>query len=180
VPTIFSHAVATVTIGAAVLPRGIGVKPWLIGVGCAIAADLDVIGLFLGVPYGHLFGHRGLTHSLLFALILAPVLLWTFYRESRWARYRPRLFLFLLLSAVLHGMLDALTNGGLGVAFFSPFSNARYFFPITPIEVSPIGAGFFSEHGLSTLRSEMWWIWLPCALVCVVTLLIRRPTSGSF
>ena len=37
----------------------------------------------------------------------------------------------------VHGLLDAMTDGGLGVAFFSPFDNRRYFLPWTPIRVIP-------------------------------------------
>jgi inner membrane protein len=47
------------------------------------------------------------------------------------------------------------------VAFFSPFSNHRYFFPWNPIEVSPIGARFFSADGIDVIKSEAVWIWLP-------------------
>jgi inner membrane protein len=43
-----------------------------------------------------------------------------------------------------HGILDAMTDGGLGVAFFSPFDDTRCFFPFRPIKVSPIGLSFFS------------------------------------
>ena len=38
-----------------------------------LIADWDVIGMWLGVPYGHFFGHRGFFHSILFALLLAFV-----------------------------------------------------------------------------------------------------------
>ncbi|MBK8609138.1 MAG: hypothetical protein IPL84_04125 [Chitinophagaceae bacterium] len=34
-----------------------------------------------------------------------------------------------LLAAASHAILDAMTTGGLGVAF-SPFDNTRYFFPL--------------------------------------------------
>jgi inner membrane protein len=59
-----------------------------------------------------------------------------------------------------------MTNGGLGVAFFAPFSNARYFFPWRPIEVSPLGLDFFfSSRALSVLWSEIKWIWIPSAII---------------
>jgi inner membrane protein len=54
-----------------------------------------------------------------------------------------------------------MTTGGLGVAFFSPFSNTRYFFPWRPIAVSPIGARFFSPRGFAVLLSEALWVWTP-------------------
>ena len=66
------------------------------------------------------------------------------------------------LIAASHGVLDALTNGGNGIALLSPFSNQRYFFPWTPIEVSPLGIRrFLGPRGLVVMISEMLWIWIP-------------------
>ena len=68
------------------------------------------------------------------------------------------------LTAASHGALDALTTGGLGVAFFSPWDLERYFFSFRPIRVSPLGIkAFFSSRGLRVLASEFWWVGLPCA-----------------
>jgi inner membrane protein len=76
-----------------------------------------------------------------------------------------------------HGMLDACTNGGPGIAFFAPFSNARYFFPFRPLVVSPIGVqGVFGARGLRIFLSEARWILLPSTLVAASALLLRwRP-----
>jgi inner membrane protein len=82
--------------------------------------------------------------------------------------------LYLFLAIASHGLLDALTDGGLGVAFFSPFDNSRYFFPTTPIHVSPIGAAFFSEYGIRVLLNEMLWIWIPAAIVLSLGLWLHR------
>jgi inner membrane protein len=69
-----------------------------------------------------------------------------------------------------------MTDGGLGVAYFAPFSNARYFLPWRPIQVSPLSvAGFFSGGAPRILESEILWIWLPCAAVAVGGVLLRRP-----
>jgi inner membrane protein len=85
---------------------------------------------------------------------------------------------YLFLATASHGILDALTNGGLGVAFFSPFYNGRYFFPWRPIRVSPISLGrFFSHQGYLVLKSELLWIWIPTALFTSIVLLARSLTS---
>ncbi len=56
-------------------------------------------------------------------------------------------------------MLDATTNGGLGIAFFSPFDLDRYFLPWRPLQVSPIGLGaFFSDWGWEVIKSEAMWV----------------------
>ena len=49
------------------------VPPALTVVACAasVLPDIDALGFAAGVPYGHVFGHRGFTHSLFFALMTA-------------------------------------------------------------------------------------------------------------
>jgi inner membrane protein len=72
--------------------------------------------------------------------------------------------------------LDAMTDGGLGIALLSPFDNHRYFFPWTPIVVSPIGLrGFFSNWGLRVMISEITYVWAPL-LICLfaIRLTLRK------
>ena len=74
-----------------------------------------------------------------------------------------------------HGVLDAMTDGGLGIAFFAPFDNGRYFLPWTPIKVSPIEiTAFFTVRGLQVLRSELVWIGIPVGLWILGIALYRR------
>lgn len=75
---------------------------------------------------------------------------------------RLRLFAVLFLSTVSHGLLDAMTNGGLGVGFFIPFDNRRYFLPFRPIEVSAIRWERFLDQASHVLLNELIWIGLPC------------------
>jgi inner membrane protein len=84
------------------------------------------------------------------------------------------LFLWFFAVTASHGLLDAMTDGGRGIAFFAPFSPHRYFFPWRPIAVSPIGAGFFSARGLRVLVSEARWIWVPSAIIAASARLMRR------
>jgi inner membrane protein len=82
---------------------------------------------------------------------------------------RLALFAYLFLATASHGVLDAMTNSGLGVAFFSPFDNSRYFLPWRPIRVSPIAVTrFFSARGYAILKSELIWIWVPAFLFATV------------
>ena len=163
---------------ATVLPREI-ISPGLVflGVVCSTIPDLDVVGFRFGISYGHVLGHRGLSHSILFAASLAGCLTLLFPLEVQVKTSRLTVFAFLFLSALSHGLLDAMTSGGLGVAFFAPFDNARYFFPWRPIRVSPISvSAFFSPTGLRVLRSELQWIWLPATGFAALMLLVRRVT----
>jgi inner membrane protein len=93
---------------------------------------------------------------------------------------RAALFFYLFLATASHGALDALTNGGLGVAFLAPFDNHRFFFPFHPIQVSPIGiARFFTARGWAVIRSELVWIWLPSALLAAIAMTVRRSRLTS-
>ena len=93
---------------------------------------------------------------------------------------RFSLWLYCFLATSSHGLLDAMTDGGLGVAFFAPFNNYRYFLPWRPIRVSPINVGrFFTERGLVVLKSELIWIWLPAIVLTFVALALRRHESAE-
>lgn len=135
--------------------------------------DADVIGLRVGVPYGDMLGHRGLTHSLIFACLVglaAAALFWVGVRP----RERFLIALSIAVATASHGILDAFTDGGRGVAFFSPFDTTRYFFPVTPIKVAPLGAqAFFSQRGLSVLASELAWVWCPTLLVTGIVIAVQ-------
>ena len=169
--TIVSHAIVAITLGKAA-NRERRVIVW--GALLALLPDIDVLGFPLGVPYLHWLGHRGFTHSLFFALCVAVATMGIVFRDvPRWSRAWWVAFAFLLACAASHGVLDAMTNGGAGIAFFSPFSNERYFLPWTPLEVSPIGRNFFSEDGVDTLLSEVKWLWLPCAAVWLSATLLK-------
>lgn len=87
---------------------------------------------------------------------------------------------YLFVATASHDCLDAMTDGGLGVAFFSPFDDWRYFLPWRPIHVSPIGvARLFSQRGLTVLQSELLWIWLPFWRVCADRLALPAPPQSS-
>jgi inner membrane protein len=156
-PTIISHAVVGAVLVTAFPAKSVPRRLAVTGAACAMAPDIDVIGFHFGIHYGDLLGHRGLTHSIMFAIALA----FTAQFASTGRARLNLVWLYLFLTIAEHGLLDAFTNGGLGVAFFSPFSNARYFFPLRPIGVSPIGAGFLSARGLEVLLNEIQWVWLP-------------------
>jgi len=147
---------------------------WL-GIAFSVIPDLDVIAFRFGIPYEHVLGHRGLTHSLLFASLLA----WMADRWF-WTNHQLRRWLYLFICMASHGVLDAMTNGGRGVAFFAPVWNQRYFFPFRPVQVSPIHAGaFFSQRGLQILVSEWWWIGVPSLLLLFILWAIQAIKSRS-
>jgi inner membrane protein len=176
-PTILSHALAA---GATAQwwRRKLPAAFWWWTIACAILPDADVISFSFGIRYEDMFGHRGFTHSLFFAAVVGTVASWHVTRRAGSNPYRPAspfaFFFWFAAITASHGLLDALTNGGRGIAFFSPFSNHRYFFPWRPIQVSPIGVGFFSPRGLRVLASESLWIWVPSAIMAASARIFRR------
>lgn len=169
----FSHAIVALAMGKAFQNKVLGWRELVLGAFCSIVPDFDVIGLYVGIRYGDVWGHRGLTHSIMFAVLLAASLVALWYRgKGKFAM--TGIFLYFFLCTLSHGLLDAMTNGGLGVAFFSPSDTTRYFFPLRPVLVSPIGVSkFFSDYGVRVLASEAIWIWLPSG-VALLTLRVAQ------
>jgi inner membrane protein len=170
----FTHAIAGLAIGTAFRPRHAPARFWAIGAIVGALPDLDGVGFWLGVPYESVFGHRGFTHSLVFAALVAWAALLAF-RDRAFDGERQRLWLCFFLATASHGLLDAMTSGGGGIAFFAPFVNERFFFPWRPLLVSPMSIRrFFSARGVAILASEVVWVWLPAAVLAGTMLLVRR------
>lgn len=166
--SIFGHSIVGYTISKATSRSSIKILI-IIAIISSILPDIDVLAFRFGIPYEAPFGHRGFTHSILFALIWAIATVFIFGKSQK------KLFFFVIFfSTISHGILDAMTTGGRGVGFFIPFDNTRYFFPWKIIEVSPLSVGqFFSEWGLQVILSELKYIIIPCVIVLVVLRLIN-------
>jgi len=176
-PSVVSHAIAAVAIGGVAVGGRSRATLWALGAICAIVPDLDVVSFFFGLPYGHILGHRGLSHSLLVAVVLASIVTAVVCRTLPARPSALRLWTFFFLATASHGFLDSMTNGGLGVAFFAPFSETRYFLRWRPIVVSPISVyGFVGRRGLIVMWSELGWVWLPAALIFLAGLALWRST----
>lgn len=165
-----SHAAVPIA-GAILLGRRRLSLP-VIGIGLVFAMlpDIDVVGFPLGVDYADTWGHRGATHSLLFAAASALFMV---------ALLRPRHYViasvYLFIAMASHGLLDMLTNGGLGAAILWPWNDQRYFAPMTPIAVSPIGiSNFISLRGARVLLSEIIWIWAPISVLVGAILGLKK------
>jgi inner membrane protein len=113
--------------------------------------DADVLAFRLGTPYGAPYGHRGAFHSLGFAA-LAGLVLWALAKGAKMPALPVALTGALVMAS--HGLLDALTDGGKGIAILWPFSDARYFAPWRPIPVAPIGRRVLSGPGLELMLRE--------------------------
>ncbi len=170
-PTILTHPAVPLALAAMAGRKHVTPALLATGMAAAILPDLDVLGHGFfhshGI-HGGLFGHRGLTHSLLFAALWGGIGALCFRRRRRTA------FAFIFLSMASHGLLDAATNGGSGVAFFSPFYEGRFRWPWHPIEVSALGFHGINDRLITVLGSEFRWIWLPCIGLGALGALARR------
>ncbi len=172
--TIFTHALVPVA-ARTVLGREVVSNRllWLAAL-ATILPDADVVSFYFGVSYSDPFGHRGFTHSIAFACLVGVMAAAGARQLNSTA---PAAFWLVFGSTLSHPLLDSLTNGGLGVAWFWPVDSTRYFMPWQPLEVSPIGVRFFTERGLQVILSELIWVLVPLA---VLALGLRTARRGRF
>jgi inner membrane protein len=136
--------ITQMTLGAAmgetVLGRKVGNKAILWGALAGAVPDLDVLaGPFMD-PVNSMAFHRGITHSLVFALLFAPLLGYLIYgtygkKTATWLDWSKLAF----WSVVTHPLLDIFTS--YGTQFFWPFSDYRIalstIFVIDPLYTVP-------------------------------------------
>ena len=167
--SLFGHGILAYTISKVANQDSLRVLI-VLAIVSSIFPDIDVLAFNFGIPYEHMLGHRGFTHSITFALLWSLLLTMIFSKTKKII-----FFSVLFLSTLSHGLLDAMTSGGKGVGFFIPFNAERYFFSFRGIKVSPIGIeNFFSEWGASVLLSELKYIVLPCVMVLIFVFLIKK------
>ena len=95
--SIFGHALVSVAIGKSFSKTLTNWKFWVLGISCSIIPDIDVIGFRLDIEYSSFWGHRGFSHSLLFALILAISITFLFYKKEFSTKKELLLILFFFL-----------------------------------------------------------------------------------
>ncbi len=113
-------------LGAAVAQAGfakrLGGKAVVAGALLGVLPDVDIISSAFG-PWASMVHHRGITHSLLFAPLMAPVLGWVLWRlnkrHDQWWRWGHLAFWAL----ITHPLLDLFTS--YGTQLFAPLSDRR-------------------------------------------------------
>ena len=168
----FSHILIPAIFYTTFKSKSVNVKLFVVAAVLSVLPDIDVVGYFYGIPYESQWGHRGFTHSFAFAFGIA-LLLSLFHRQFG---SRPWIvFAFCFIACASHALLDAMTNGGLGVALFWPFSLERIFLPFRPLVVPPIGvSSFFSEWGIRVLASELIWVFIPATILAALGVIMRH------
>ena len=174
-PTTTTHAILAAAAAKAFGEQDKTLRLWCATIALSVLPDADTLGFSFGVSYGDFLGHRGFFHSPFFSLMLAIVCATALFNRRPLSRAWWKYVAFFFLVGASHGLLDALTDGGLGVALLSPFSDVRYFSPWRPIPVAPIGfEAAFSGWGLRVIVWEIAHLWLPSFALLAGFLIARR------
>lgn len=101
------------SVGEAVLGKKVGNKAIFYGAIAGTIPDLDVIANYFTDTITAIEIHRGVTHSILFALVMGPVFGWIISKIERkssanWKEWS----LLMFMGFLTHGILDAFTTWG--------------------------------------------------------------------
>lgn len=178
-PSIFTHPAVPAAIAMVLGERRVPKSLWQAGMVASVIPDFDCAAFWFGIPYESQFGHRGFMHSFVFAAAFAALWAWRNQEFLKDGVGPSRLFIwiFIFICTASHPMLDAMTDGGEGIALLWPFTAERFFFPWQEIPVSPIGRSFFSARGLEVFSKELMIVWLPCLVIGVLGFGIRKLLS---
>jgi inner membrane protein len=163
-PSILTHPAVPLTLGLALGRKTAPPALVITGVAASILPDLDIMTYYImGISLSNEYGHRGFSHSILFAALVALAGAYLL-RAYKIPWHVAACFLF--IAAISHGILDAFTNGGHGIAFFWPWSKTRYFAFYRVIEVSPIHLERILPGRMKTVfLSELLWVWFPLTII---------------
>lgn len=173
--TIAFPLTAAPSVRKVVRPIGLVVSAGLL----SAAPDLDTA--FFGViPYAHFFGHRGFFHSPFFGILVAVTLSILLLAVSRSCSINASVGVTSAFALALasHGILDAMTDAGLGVMLLYPFSEERFFLPWRPFHAPPVKISSISIRQVQMMvRSELSIV-LACAAIAVTVRFVQKRISA--
>jgi inner membrane protein len=165
--TDYSHAVVGLGLARLYATKPMPWAYWGLAAILPIVPDFDA---FSSAAYGTWLGHRGFTHSLVFALLLgmaAAGILFRYFRVNWWSLSA---LIFAMIAS--HGLLDALTRGGESVPFFRPLGGRYGNWGLIP--VSDIALELPDPRYSRAIRGELLWVWLPTGLLVGLVMAYRR------
>lgn len=157
-----THIALGACIGEAFFGRGFGKKAMLWGALAQSAPDIDFLGSLWLRTDENLLAHRGFTHSIPFALLVAPVLALVAERVHRPVNIRySKWVIFFLVEVMVHLFIDGFNNYGVG--WLEPFSHYRFSFnaiyvadPLFSIWAGIAAVMLFRLHSYHP-RRRYWW-----------------------
>ena len=169
-----THIVLGAIVGET-LGRGQPVKRALVlGAVAQSLPDIDFLAFLWTSPAEDLLAHRGFTHSILFIVLLTPLLS---LAAKRWYPDPDiplrKWFLFFGLQLVIHDFLDAFNAYGTG--WFEPFSHSRISFntlfvadPFFSILPALICAALFMMPSTNLRRKTLLWVAIAWSIAYLV------------
>ena len=123
----FTHIALGACIGEAFFKKGFGKKAMVWGALAQSIPDIDFISTLWMTTPESLLAHRSFTHSILFALLIIPLLALTAKKIHRRRNISfKKWLLFFAIEVFVHLFIDAFNNYGIG--WLEPFSHARFSF----------------------------------------------------
>jgi inner membrane protein len=120
-----THVVLGACIGEVFVGKRIGKSSLLLGAVAQSVPDIDFVSSFYLSTTDNLLAHRGFTHSLLFMVLVVPLLAFV---ADRWRRPHDLAFrtwlLFFATEILTHLLLD--TANAYGTGLLEPFSHLRF------------------------------------------------------
>jgi len=169
--TSYTHAVVGLGMARLYTGRPMSWAYWTLAALLATIPDIDVLST---ASYGTPLGHRGITHSLLGALVLGLAVAGIVYRRFRFPWWSLAALFFATLAS--HDLLDAMTWGGEGIPFFWPFGGRYGNWGLIP--AANIAIEWPNAQQLRVFLSEALHVWLPMA-VAVAGMTAYRRLKGS-
>lgn len=165
-------------VGEAVLGRKVGNQAVMWGAVGGLIPDLDVLATPFLNDVQELTFHRGITHSIAFAVVLSPLLAYLISRvhktkAARWFDWTKLMF----WSIVTHPILDCFTI--YGTQIFQPFSNYAVAFntifiidPLytLPLLFSVIALMFFQRTNFKRRILNQIGLGLSCFYLCLTVI----------
>jgi inner membrane protein len=157
-----THTVIGACLGEAIAGKQMGKKAMFWGAVANNLPDIDVAVAFWTNETKTLLLHRGITHSILFAVVMTPLLAFALKKiYNKYPVTRSQWLLLVGSGLFIHIFIDALTTYGTG--WFEPFSHYRVslntIFILDPIFTLPV---LIASIALLVLKKDstkrrMWW-----------------------
>lgn len=177
--SVVAHAAAALSLGALFRSTALPTRFWVVA-GIAVALpDLDAVLRPLGDLEAEqvVGGHRGLTHSIPFAMALAALIVRSRVMGPGWIGSKVSLWIWLSLAMAAHGILDTLTQYGEGVALLAPFSWHHFKSPWTPLATGGACRGIVA-CAVRGLSNELLWIGVPSLMLVGLSRVLRKPRQA--
>ncbi|HVU93833.1 MAG TPA: metal-dependent hydrolase [Puia sp.] len=156
-----THIVLGAAIGELLAGRTLGKKAMLIGAAANSLPDIDFVAAMWLPTARDVWAHRGITHSILFVIVMSPLLALLAQRAlPRSNMSRRRWLIFFGIELLTHIFIDAFNAYGTG--WFEPFSHQRISF-----HVLFVADPFYS-------------VWLGIAFVALLILKARHPARRKW